>query len=92
MAVRIPRRRLKDRRKTPVAPGRQPVPGEPGGTEMPLPHERDQTLGQTDPQPNEVIRQAKKDIDNGLVDTDLRTTPGLDAPRREQLLKPKRSS
>lgn len=86
MAVRIPRRRHKDRRKPPYAPGRPPSPTEPGGTEMPLPHERDETTGQTDPQPREVMRQAQADIEAGQVDTDLHGTPGMDAERRERLL------
>jgi hypothetical protein len=30
--------------------------------------------------------QAKRDIDAGLVDTDMRATPGLDAQRREHLV------
>jgi len=37
-------------------------------------------------QPDPVIRQAKRDIDAGLVDTDMRQTPGLDAERRKQLV------
>lgn len=86
MAVRIPRRRHKDRRKPPLAPGRQPSPGEPSGTELPLPFELDQTTGQTDPRPREVIRQAQADIESGQVDTDLRNTAGLDAERRDELL------
>lgn len=31
------------------------------------------------------IAQAKKDLDAGQVDTDLRETPGLDAQRRKRL-------
>jgi hypothetical protein len=90
VSVKLPRRRSRQARKPPEAPGEAPAPQEAaGGTELPLPHERDQSTGQTDPQPTEVMRQAKRDIDNGLVDTDLRATPGLDAERRKELLKPK---
>jgi len=32
--------------------------------------------------------QAARDIANGLVDTDLHNTPGLDAERRAELLGP----
>ena len=34
-----------------------------------LPHERDQAQDMTSPQPDPVIEQAAKDIDNGLKDT-----------------------
>lgn len=30
--------------------------------------------------------QAQRDIEAGLVDTDMRSTPGLDAERRAQLV------
>ena len=30
--------------------------------------------------------QAKRDIDAGMVDTDMRATPGLDTERRDQLV------
>jgi hypothetical protein len=33
-----------------------------------------------------VIAQAKRDLDAGLVDTDMRATPGLDAEQREKLV------
>lgn len=51
-----------------------------------LPHEHDQSLGEVDSQPREVIKQAKRDLDAGMVDTDMWATPGLDAARREQLV------
>lgn len=54
--------------------------------DMPLPHERDQASGQAAVQPDPVIAQALRDIDAGLVDTDMRATPGLDAARREALV------
>ncbi len=54
--------------------------------DMPLPHERDQASGQAAVQPDPVIAQALRDIDAGLVDTDMRVTPGLDAARREALV------
>lgn len=41
----------------------------------------------TEPEPTEVIKRAKKDLDEGQVDTDLRSTPGLDAKRKKDLLK-----
>jgi hypothetical protein len=61
-------------------------PAEPVMPALPLPHERDEDTGQVDPQPHDVIRQAKQDLDAGQVDTDMRATPGLDAERREALV------
>ncbi len=40
------------------------------------------SLGRPDP----VIAQAKRDLDAGLVDTDMRATPGLDAQLRRKLV------
>lgn len=51
-----------------------------------LPHERDQSTDAVSPAPQEVMIQAKKDIDAGLVDTDMRATPGLDAEQREAMV------
>jgi hypothetical protein len=43
-----------------------------------LPHERDESPeGQQHQKPRSVIRQAAEDIEQGLVDTDLRETPGI---------------
>ena len=51
-----------------------------------LPHERDEAGGHVASTPDPVIVQAKKDIDAGLVDTDMRATPGLDAALRARLV------
>jgi hypothetical protein len=56
------------------------------GRDLPLPHERDQSTPNTNPQPDPVILQAKRDLDAGLVDTDMRATPGLDAKKRRELV------
>lgn len=56
------------------------------GTPLPLPHERDQSTAATATEPDPVMAQAKRDIDAGLVDTDMRATPGLDAQRRARLV------
>jgi hypothetical protein len=56
------------------------------GRALPLPHERDQQGGAVNPKPDPLIEQAKSDLDAGLVDTDMRATPGLDAERREALV------
>lgn len=62
-----------------------------GGPSLPLPHERDQgavpATGVSGPGPvDPVIRQAHDDIRRGLVDTDMRATPGLDAGQRERMV------
>ena len=51
-----------------------------------LPHERDESVSTVAEAPDPVIAQAKRDIDAGLVDTDMRATPGLDANRRAKLV------
>lgn len=67
----------------PQAPGSSPR-GHGGG--LPLPHERDEAAGQVAATPDPVIVQAKKDLDAGMVDTDMRVTPGLDAARRKAMV------
>ena len=57
------------------------------GRDLALPHERDQSPTTTTAAPlDPVIAQAKRDIDAGLVDTDMRATPGLDAKLRAKLV------
>ena len=41
-----------------------------------LPHERDESPDGLDQQPRGVMQQAAADLAQGLVDTDLRATPG----------------
>ncbi len=68
------------------------VPLTPGGQAtsvaggLALPHERDQLSASAAQAVDPVIAQAKRDIDAGLVDTDMRATPGLDAALRAQLV------
>ena len=56
------------------------------GRDLALPHERDQSTFATATEPDPVMAQAKRDIDAGLVDTDMRATPGLDAKLRAKLV------
>lgn len=58
--------------------------------DLPLPHERDQSTPSVAHKPDPKMVQAKRDLDAGLVDTDMRATPGLDAHRRAQLVPPPR--
>lgn len=53
---------------------------------LPLPHERDESPDPAAVAPDPVIAQAKRDIDAGMVDTDMRATPGLDAKLRVRLV------
>ena len=54
--------------------------------DLPLPHERDQSIDATAKAPDPQMVQAQRDIDAGLVDTDMRAPPGLDAKRRARLV------
>lgn len=63
---------------------RTKAPSSPVG--LPLPHERDESTQITPRSPDPVMAQAKHDIDAGMVDTDLRGTPGQDAQRRARLV------
>jgi len=69
--------------KTPEVRGPAPQPMAEG---LALPHERDESINTTATAPDAVIAQAKRDLDAGLVDTDMRVTPGLDAKRRAKLV------
>ena len=53
---------------------------------LPLPHERDESPDPGAAVPDPVIAQAKRDLDAGMVDTDMRATPGLDARLRARLV------
>jgi hypothetical protein len=60
-----------------------------GEQDLALPHERDQSDdtapdGRSSPK---VIRQAARDLEGGLVDTDLRGTPNAGSERRDELLR-----
>ena len=84
----LPRRKpRRTKAPTPKPQAGGPPPARDDGSQALVPHERDQSPGYTDSKPPEVIRQAKDDLDQGLVDSDLRATPGLDADRRKDLLK-----
>ena len=72
-----PRKRVN---RGPRAPGS--APPSPADERLALPHERDEDTDMTDGEVDPVIEQAAKDIARGLVDTDMRATPGLDAEKR----------
>lgn len=69
----------------------QPEPGAPPPrgtqeTDLRTQNERDQSSDAAGNAPRPVIEQAKRDIDAGLVDTDLHGTPGMGAERQRELL------
>lgn len=78
---------------------RDAPPGHVDGT-LPLPHERDESTGRTSTgqvgsgaageAQRRVIERARRDLEEGQVDTDLHGTPGLDAERRDALLNKRR--
>lgn len=51
-------------------------------SQLKLPHESDESAGA----PRTVIDQARRGLEAGLVDTGMRTTPGLDARRQRRLV------
>jgi hypothetical protein len=51
-----------------------------------LPNERDESTSVAAVAPDSLMIQAKRDIDAGLVDTDMRATPGLDANLRARMV------
>lgn len=71
---------------TPPA-GRGPAPSPQPKPKLKLPHERDESFGAAGGEPRKVIEQARRDLEAGQVDTDMRATPGLDAQRRRRLVK-----
>ena len=70
--------------RAPRGPRRAKAPRSAPG--LPLPHERDESADPATVAPDPVIAQAKRDIDAGLVDTDMRATPGLDAKLRRRMV------
>lgn len=89
-------RRMLD--KAPVSPGQvEPDAAPTHDDDVQLPHERDQSTGgdstggmgsgAAGENQRNVMGQAQEDLKQGQVDTDLRSTPGLDAERRDQLVK-----
>ncbi|MBK1711322.1 hypothetical protein [Rubrivivax gelatinosus] len=57
------------------------------GSGLPLPHERDEAPDAPGGKPRPVIEQARRDIESGQVDTDMRSSAGLDADARKKALR-----
>ncbi|MEO8247945.1 MAG: hypothetical protein ABI589_01110 [Burkholderiales bacterium] len=71
--------------ETEASPG-APLPDDKADPDLRTQTERDQSSDAAGDEPREVMHQAKRDLDGGLVDTDLRGTPGADAERQRELL------
>jgi hypothetical protein len=56
-----------------------------------LRHERDESADKAQSGPRDAMKRAKRNLDAGLVDTDLRNSPGMDAEQRRRLLKGQRT-
>ncbi|MFN3629962.1 MAG: hypothetical protein ACK4XK_07890 [Casimicrobiaceae bacterium] len=72
------------RRELPHSPRRTKAPRSSAG--LPLPHERDESPNAVAVEPDPLMVQARRDLESGQVDTDMRATPGLDAERRTDLV------
>lgn len=79
-----PRSRRPVGRQLATPPRGAKAPLSPAG--LALPHERDESTNTTATAPDPKMVQAKRDIDAGMVDTDMHATPGLDAALRERLV------
>lgn len=66
--------------RTPRSPGS--VPAELAEEHLELPHELYRNLDMTGGKFQSVIHKAARDLERGLVDTDMRATPGLGAQKR----------
>lgn len=86
MPAQPPRKKNPPHEKPPIGPGSEHTAVGESGTELPLPHERDESPHQAEGRTDPRMRQAQRDLAQGQVDTDMRATPGLDGPRREQLV------
>jgi hypothetical protein len=76
------RRPIRRQQATPPHGAKAPLSA-PG---LALPHERDESTDATPKAPDHVMVQAKRDIDAGLVDTDMHATPGQNAELRERMV------
>lgn len=79
-----PRTRRPVGRQGPTPPRGAKAPG--SVADLALPHERDESTGASAGAPDASMAQAKRDIDAGMVDTDMRATPGVDAKLRARLV------
>jgi hypothetical protein len=53
-----------------------------------MPHERDESPDGHDAKPRSIMEQAAKDIDSGMVDTDLHNQRGVQKPRDDAKAQP----
>ena len=70
----------------PTLPTDTPAPSQFGDAVPRMPHERDESVDSVAAAPDPQMVQAKKDLDAGMVDTDMWATPGLDTARRNAMV------
>ena len=85
----VPHFSLNRRRKRRIQVA-QPEASDPTSAPPQLPHEHDQSPDSQSGGPHRVIKQAKEDIDRGIVDTDRRSAYGLGEDRGLKSRRPKR--
>lgn len=67
---------------TPVRGAKAPL----SAPRLALPHERDESTAATSEAPDPMMVLASRDIAAGMVDTDMRATPGQNAELRERMV------
>jgi hypothetical protein len=77
-----PKRPVGRQQATPPRGAKAPL-SNPG---LALPHERDESPDAPPAASDPLMVQAKRDIDAGLVDTDMHATPGQNAKLRERMV------
>lgn len=70
------------RARKPAAPVKNSARAE--DSEPRLPHERDESADSQAGEPRGVMERARRDIEEGQQDTDMRATPGLEKPERRR--------
>lgn len=75
MRIADDKRKKSQEKHSPTSPAR-PNQSE-GQSNIPLPHEKDETADGQAGGPHKVMKQAKHDIDRGVVDTDRRSSYGM---------------
>lgn len=94
MNPRTPPPKKSDTKWSGKRPSKRQIATPPRGAKAPLsapglalPHERDESaIGVTAATPDPLMVQAQRDIEAGLVDTDMRAIPGVDAATRARLV------
>jgi len=79
MSNYLRQRQLRARKPPSPTPSRSIEDSEPR-----LPHEHDESSDSQQSGPREVMERARRDVEEGQQDTDLRGTPGLEKPEKRR--------